>query len=496
MDFLKIKNERRNALITEQTPAIAARDAKNVELDAFASTLDTESRGATTDEEVLVKIAFDELRSMTDAIEVRQAEITGLDDEIATLERSAKSYANIPAMVRGSGKTDIDDVYDIELRTAARTTEVRRDVEERAKRIVEADDSLTDEQRDLLDSRLRNTSINKGGALARHLVTTGRPAYRSAFAKMVRMDGGAYLTPEEAAAVDEVRAMEIGTDSEGGFLVPFILDPTVILANAGRVNPMRELATVRTVAADNWQGVTSAGVTASWDDEEGEVSDDSPTFAQPAIPVRTPKAFIMYSVEAEDDITGLATDATMMLNDAKDDLEAAGFTLGTGSSNQPTGLVTGLVAASSIVTSAGTDAYAVADVYALQNDLPSRYEANATWQMNKSVINLTRQFGTADSHAMLSHLGDGQPPQLLGDSLYKNSSLDGSITADAANYVAVYGDIARAYRINDRIGLTVERVPHLFGGNGRPTGQRGWFARWRVGAGIVDGNAARVLNVT
>jgi HK97 family phage major capsid protein len=74
--------------------------------------------------------------------------------------------------------------------------------------------------------------------------------------------------------------------------------------------------------------------------------------------------------------------------------------------------------------------------------------------------------------------------------------MDGVINAAAENYIMVYGDIGQAYRINDRIGMSIELVPHLFGVNRRPTGERGWFARWRVGAGIVNGAAARVLNIT
>jgi predicted phage gp36 major capsid-like protein len=38
------------------------------------------------------------------------------------------------------------------------------------------------------------------------------------------------------------------------------------------------------IATDSWNGVTSAGVTAHWLDEAAEVSDDSPSLAQPHIP--------------------------------------------------------------------------------------------------------------------------------------------------------------------------------------------------------------------
>jgi HK97 family phage major capsid protein len=60
--------------------------------------------------------------------------------------------------------------------------------------------------------------------------------------------------------------------------------------------------------------------------------------------------------------------------------------------------------------------------------------------------------------------------------------------------VAVYGNIRDAYSIIDRVGFRVELIPHLFSpSNNRPTGQRGLYAYWRVGAGVVNPNAARVL---
>ena len=53
----------------------------------------------------------------------------------------------------------------------------------------------------------------------------------------------------------------------------------------------------------------------------------------------------------------------------------------------------------------------------------------------------------------------------------------------------------RHFRIVDRIGLSVELIPHLFGANRRPTGERGLYAYWRVGTGAVVPTAFRYLEV-
>ena len=492
MDFLNMKNKERNALIEAITPVIAKRDAKVAELDAHASTLDTESRANTPDEADLVLLAFDELRAMKSDIDARQGAIDALDVQIADLEAVKARRDNVPALVRGSGASDIDDAFDIEIRTAPRTAEVRSDIAERAKRVL-ADErnGLSDEQRHQIDGMLRNSKINSGGALERHLITTGRPAYRSAFAKLMR--GDRVFTESEGAALEEMRAINITTDADGGFLMPFTLDPTIVLINDGRTNPMRQLATVRTVATDNWQGVYTTGVTASWDGESEEVSDDSPTFTQPDLSTKKMQAFVEYTMEAEQDFAGLASDNTMLINDAFDELEASAFATGAGSATVPQGIVTGLLAnAPSIVPTAAASTYTIADLDALSDSVPDRYDARAVFLMHRAIVTATR--GLAPSDDPVRHLDSGGPMVIRSRQAYKYSKLDATVAA--GNEIAVCGDIGAAYRIHDRIGTVVERVEHVFAtANNRPNGNRGWFAYKRVGAGVVNPAAARVLQV-
>jgi HK97 family phage major capsid protein len=74
--------------------------------------------------------------------------------------------------------------------------------------------------------------------------------------------------------------------------------------------------------------------------------------------------------------------------------------------------------------------------------------------------------------------------------------MDGVINAIAENYVLVVGDFSN-YVIADRIGMTVEFIPNLFDPTtARPTGQKGWFAYYRVGANVVNVGGFRLLNVT
>jgi HK97 family phage major capsid protein len=56
----------------------------------------------------------------------------------------------------------------------------------------------------------------------------------------------------------------------------------------------------------------------------------------------------------------------------------------------------------------------------------------------------------------------------------------------------LYGDFSR-YAIVERVGMQIELIPHLFGANRRPTGQRGLYAFWGNSAKVVDANAFRAL---
>jgi HK97 family phage major capsid protein len=471
-------------LLRKQLAALDERHAAILaDLDALAS--DVEARGSNTTAE-----ETEAARSLeADAVSV-DADAAALRSRIAQMEATMAARANaprpvVPGATPGTGK----DVFEVDVRSLSHTAEGRVEIAERAERALDGM-KLSAEQKEFVERRLADPRINGRGQLAAHMLVTGAPLYRTALGKVVA-NAHPYLTQDEA------RALTAATDASGGYAMPFTLDPTLIDINAGVANPIRQLARIRTTMTDNWQGVTSAGTTASWDAESSEVSDDTPTIAQPAISIKHPRLFVPFTLEHEDDVDVILADFASEAGRAKDRLESAAFATGATGGNNAPGIITLLVAASKTVASAGSDTYAVADLYSTQGALPDRYDDNASWLMNKLVINLTRQFGTAANHALLTQLADGQPPQLLGAPLYRWSSLDGVINAAAENYIAIYGDIAEAYTIVDRLGMTIELIPHLFHtANNLPTGQRGLYARWRVGAGLTNADAARVLNVT
>ncbi|MFF5795797.1 phage major capsid protein [Streptomyces albogriseolus] len=327
--------------------------------------------------------------------------------------------------------------------------------------------------------------------IAKLCLATSSPEYLRAWAK-VASGRGHMIAPEEQKALE--RAMSL-TDTAGGYLVPFQLDPTVIITANGSRNQIREAARTVVATGDVWNGVSSGAVAWSWDAEATEVSDDAPSFAQPSIPVYKAQGFVPISIEALEDEANVTQEVARLLSFGRDVLEAAAFVSGTGV-GQPTGIVTALAGTSSVVTPTTAETFAAADIYKLDGALPARYRTGASWLANRSIYNLVRQFDTNGGAQMWERIGADVPPQLLGRPALEAEDMDASFDPAAAgdNHLVVYGDFSN-YVIADRVGMTVEFIPHLVGANRRPTGQRGWYAYYRVGADSVNDAAFRMLNV-
>lgn len=366
----------------------------------------------------------------------------------------------------------------------------RRELRERALDCVEQMPFADDKVREVLTKFVERD----GGKTVDMVLAATSPLYGEAFTKIIRSEGQmAALTVDEQHAIS--RAMTL-TDTAGGYLIPPQLDANVILTANGSVNQVRQIARVVNVTGDSWTGVTSAGVTASWDAEAAQVSDDSPTLASPNIPVYKGQAYVQVSHEVAADAPTLANEIATMVAFEKDRLESVAFVTGSGS-GEPTGIITALVASSPtvIVNSATTDTFALADVYALDGALPARYAANASWLAHRKIYNLMRRFDTSGGAALWGYLAEGRKSELLGRPDYVAEAMDGVIDSSAENYALLYGDFSN-YVIVDRLGSTMRFIPDTFGANGRPTGQSGWLTYWRVGADSVNDGAFRLLDVT
>jgi len=360
---------------------------------------------------------------------------------------------------------------------------------------------LSDAQREKAYQVLRTSSGDCDGSyVGRLMLLTENDAYRSAFVKLVTQPQPV-LEAEEARAVNavaEFRAMSGTTDSAGGFGVPVLIDPSIILTAQGSLNPFRQIARVETVTTDAWRGVSSAGVSWSFGAEASTAGDNSPTLAGPVVNVHEAKGFIPYSIRVGMDYPNFAAEMSKLLLSGYDEVQAQKFAVGAGDgSDEPWGIITALDANTNVEVSVTTDgAFGGADINRVWGALPDRYKANATWVMNHDVGNEVASFGNGNNLSFVTVDLTGMLQTLRTRPVsYSSYFPDFTGTTGASNILAV-GDFSN-YVIAERVGMSVELVPHLFDvTNNRPTGQRGWFAYARVGADSVNDLGFRMLQNT
>jgi len=308
-------------------------------------------------------------------------------------------------------------------------------------------------------------------------------------------------SPEECHAVRQVqqwaesrenRAMSL-TDTAGGYLVPFQLDPTVIITANGSTNQIRQVARQVIATGDVWNGVSSGAVAWSYDAEAAVASDDATTWAQPTVPIYKAQGFVPVSMELFEDAPNTTQAVAEALAFGKDALEANAFTVGTGIA-MPTGIVTALTGTPSVMPAATAGAVTPADVYTASDSLPSRYGSASTtaWLANRTIYSGIRQ---SDGEVWAGPPSTGQPPLLLDRPALTADEMVGTLDTTAGNDpVLILGDFNH-FVIADRVAsTTIDFIPRLFGPTGRPTNQRGWLAHIRHGANIVNTTAFRMLS--
>jgi HK97 family phage major capsid protein len=408
----------------------------------------------------------------------------GLRDGSVRLEAGTSFGAQV--MTRRDPFEALDDVA---LRSSATPELVSR-----ARTAIEQVRGNTDNGRSLLTRLVEDHDPVKARAAAEYAIATGSPHYRSAFDKWLRHPQTAHQvwTREEA---DAWRAAQLSraalSTSNAGALLPQQLDPTVILTSNGSSNPYRQVARVEQGFTNQWEGATSAGITAEWVGEGSEFSDNTPSIASKTVTAHKAGAYAFASYEVLGD-SNFAEQLPRLMMDAKDNLEADAFAVGSGS-GAPTGIVTAVAA----VTASRVDpqtggAFGIADVYSTIEAVPPRHRGRATWVANFDTYNLIRGFDSAGGSSFWTDLNGDTPARLIGRPTVESSEMDSAVTTGSNLIVAA--DMSE-YLIYDRVGMELVVEPVVNGDNGRPTGQAGFVAWWRVGADSLNPNSARVLQL-
>lgn len=311
---------------------------------------------------------------------------------------------------------------------------------------------------------------------------TGRATdeYRKAFWNAMRTRAGEGLDPTVK------NALKIGTDSEGGYLVPDEFERTLVDA-LEEENIFRRLAKVITTASgDRKIPVVASKGTASWIDEEGAIPESDDSFGQVSIGAYKLGTMIKVSEELlNDSVFQLEPYISREFARRIGNKEEEAFFIGDGS-GKPTGILAATGGAQLGVTTAGATAITLDEVLDLFYSLKAPYRNKSVFIMNDSTVKAIRKLKDGQGQYLWQpSIQAGTQDTILNRPLYTSSYVP---AIEAGAKTIAFGDFSY-YWVADRQGRVFKRLNELYA----VTGQVGFVATQRVDGKLILPEAIKVL---
>lgn len=311
---------------------------------------------------------------------------------------------------------------------------------------------------------------------------TGRASaeYKRSFWNAMRTRAGEGLDPVVK------NALQIGTDTEGGYLVPDEFERNLVEA-LEEENIFRRLANViNTSSGDRKIPVVASKGTASWIDEEGAIPESDDSFGQVSIGAYKLGTLIKVSEELlNDSVFNLESYISREFARRIGNKEEESFFGGDGS-GKPTGILAATGGAQLGVTTAGATAITLDEVLDLFYSLKAPYRNKAVFVMNDSTVKAIRKLKDSQGQYLWQpSIQAGTPDTILNRPLYTSAYVPA--IAAAAKTVA-FGDFSY-YWVADRQGRVFKRLNELYAA----TGQVGFIATQRVDGKLILPEAVKVL---
>ena len=281
-------------------------------------------------------------------------------------------------------------------------------------------------------------------------------------------------------------ALQIGTDSEGGYLVPDEYERTLVEA-LEEENIFRQMAKViKTSSGDRKIPVVASKGTASWIDEEGAYPESDDSFGQVSIGAYKLGTMIKVSEELlNDSVFDLQSYISREFARRIGAKEEEAFFTGDGK-GKPLGVLAATGGAETGVTAASATAVTADELMDLYYSLKSPYRKKSTWVLNDSTIKAIRKLkDSTGQYLWQPSLTAGAPDTILGRPV-RTSAYMPAIAAGAKTIA--FGDFSY-YWIADRQGRSFKRLNELFAA----TGQVGFLASQRVDGKMILAEAVKVL---
>jgi len=298
---------------------------------------------------------------------------------------------------------------------------------------------------------------------------------------------GTYLRFGNQAPAEELKTLQVSSDTQGGYLAPREVS-TEMIKDLVLVSPIRSVASVRSTGSPSVVYPKRTGITsAKWKGELQAQEGSEPSFGQAEIVVRELNTYVDISNQLLADSAGQAeTEVRLALSDDFGQKEGRAFVTGNGTL-EPEGIMTNGDITAIPNTNAGT---LVPDaLVALMYSLPAAYRSQATWGMNGTTLGKLRLLKDGQNNYLWQpSFQAGQPETILGRPVIELPDMP-----DIANgqFPIIFGDFS-GYRIVDRIDLSVLVNPYLLATNGITR----IHATRRVGAGVIQAAKFRKLKMS
>lgn len=321
-------------------------------------------------------------------------------------------------------------------------------------------------------------------------------AYKSAFVSWIRRGDQGIMTDADR------KAMSVGSDPDGGYLVPADLGGRIV-QKIYETSPVRRIAAAQTISTDALEGINDLEeASAGWVAEtEARPTTSTPQVGKWRIPVEEMYAMPEATQKLLDDaVIDVEAWLAGKVSDRMIRIENAAFVTGNGV-GKPRGFTTYTTVATGDSTRAwgqmehlltgtdggfGTDPNGSDKLIELAHKLKAGYRTGAVWVMNRTTLGKVRTLKDGeDRYIWLPTMMAGQPSTLLG---YPVEELEDMPTYSTEDSLAIaFGNFRIGYQIVDRQGIRVLRDPFT----NKPYVR--FYTTRRVGGDVLNFEAIKFL---
>ena len=287
--------------------------------------------------------------------------------------------------------------------------------------------------------------------------------------------------------IDVRNDLQVGTDTEGGFLVPDEFEKKLISA-LEEENVFRPLATkIQTSSGDRKIPVITQKGEATWMEEEEAYTLSDDAFGQISLSAYKVGTAIKISEELlNDSVFDLPSYIAKEFARRIGTKEEEAFLIGDGK-GKPTGIFAATGGAENGATTTGA-AITFDDVIELFYSLKSPYRKKAVWVLNEQTVKVLRKIKDNTGNFIWQPSVSAGLPDTILNRPYVTSVYAPTIAAGAK--AIAFGDYSY-YWVADRQGRSLKRLNELFAMNG----QVGFLASQRVDGKLILPEAVKTLTI-